>query len=105
MNVIPAPPLFHGMKRLMDVSNKVGQKFQRLDSVFARRILVAEDLLEHGNSINDAVVMVVFGRRMFLIRAITVAGLGEASCIFRYIHKVPAKGFRTSAFYLVRPIR
>ncbi len=78
VNIVAAARFVNGMKRLVDVADKVDQKLERVNPVLLGRILVGQHIAKHVDAVHYAIVMVSHAVRIFLIRLVTVARLGEA---------------------------
>ena len=59
VNIISAPSLSDGVHGLVNISDKVHQEFQRLNSVLPGRAVVGQHPLENIDAVNHAIVVVL----------------------------------------------
>jgi|ERR1039458_7701040 hypothetical protein len=75
------------VKRLVDIADEMHHEFQSFLLAFSRS--TGQRLSEEGDAINDAVLVVRRGPRMFVLRQEAISAVVEAGCAHRYIHEVP----------------
>jgi hypothetical protein len=103
MNIISAPRFFNGVHGLVQVTDKMHQEFQSFNPILSGCVSIREHLLEHCDSIDYAVVVILLARGMLVIRTKTIALLGKSASIHRNIDKVPAETLGTIAPDIVGP--
>jgi len=103
VNVISTARFAHRVHGLVNIADEMYQEFQRVNTVLPLRVPVSQYLLEHGDAVDYAVVVVLLRVRMLFIRAITIARLRKTSGIIWNIDKVPAVSLWAFALDLIRP--
>jgi hypothetical protein len=89
LNVIAAAGVVNGMERLVQVTDKVDDPFQRFQAVRARGFFIGKDFAENFNAIDNAIVVVSLRVLVVILRPEAVTLLRKAGGIFGDIDKVP----------------
>ena len=103
VNIISAARFADRVHGLVNISDEMHQEFQRFHPLLPRRISIREHLLEHGDTVDYAVVVILLCIGVLLIRTMAIAGLEKSTRIHWNVDKVPAVGFRAIVPDIVCP--
>src|SRR5215471_19197863 len=105
LEVIAAAAFLHGMHRLVKIAYEVHKEFESLHAVLFGRIFIAKQGAKQINPVDHAVVMIIRGIGVLVLRAITIARFVESGRVLGDIDKMPAVALITISADLVGPGR